>query len=840
MEDIFVMPANRTTFRILVFLFSLIFKILLASDSATPWWKPLYDQGIDYLQNDRLDEAEKQFRDILDRDEKIVQAYYGLGMVYNQKEPGSREAKKQFEKAIEIDPDFGAAYYGVGMVLLNRKDELRNAREYFLKAVTKDSSLAEAWYQLGKTEEELHQIGPAMEAFAELVKLEPENEEYYSAFFETTLLHSNPGKVLEVLKDLKKHFPENPEYDLAIANTYFRLRDYSMCLATLEAIKNKYPDFSRSRIYLLQAKVYFEYDEINEALDYYWSAVNTIKDEKDAKAIFDDVCYIMNDDEYDELQATPIDQVWNFYYRFWRSRDPNLATKKNERLVEHYKRLLYALKHYRRYEPKSAAMRFVYATQHPFYQYNVMGDEFWAQSYWPKALPKNRIIDDLGLIYIRHGEPDLKVTSLHGFSIFEDPDGQPHWEERGDLDLPGTDIPPMIKETSRVPQPTKGERLTGESLRNQIPMNVSWKYYKKGNRPEMIFHFEKHGGTLGWIIEAIPFVIADRHELDPELQQLEQASYSPLISPRARSSETTRVSNIVKAENKRYAKIGLTTETTNYEYIEAPLNFPYQFVSFKAPDGKTLVEVYYMVEGYQTELKKASTGGILDLTKFIGFYDKKWNEYGSINRTDNIKLNISPLEWKGMSIVDVERFTIPPGVYNMEIQIKDNTSNKRGVYKGKYQAVDYHVDHLMLSDIIVSDPIKPKTKESKFSKINIVYNPHMFSAFERGSTVGVYFEIYNLAGDDQMQTHFRVSCTLEPFGALSAGKKVTGFFKNLLGHDKGTIGTSYDYTGKTRDEKMYLNFQLDPSYAGRYKLAIEVVDLNAQTRVTKSVPITIQ
>ena len=75
MEDIFVMPANRTTFRILVFLFSLIFKILLASDSATPWWKPLYAQGMDYLQNDRLDEAEKQFRDILDRDEKIVQAY---------------------------------------------------------------------------------------------------------------------------------------------------------------------------------------------------------------------------------------------------------------------------------------------------------------------------------------------------------------------------------------------------------------------------------------------------------------------------------------------------------------------------------------------------------------------------------------------------------------------------------------------------------------------------------------------------------------------------------------------------------------------------------------------
>lgn len=838
-----VYRKNKFFNTIIFFVFFLsIIQFSFSQNTNTDWWSPDLEKGLQYLEEGEFQKSETEFESILQKDKKIPQAYYGLGLLYDKQEPGSKKALNQFEKAVSIDPAYAEGYYGMGLVYLHKGDKLREARESFQKSVKRDKKLLKAWIGLAETEQKLHQQGPAMKAYAEAVKLDSNNPAYYSAFIASTYLNSNYNEVLKTLQSLKNLFPKNPEYDLATANIYYRMRDYAMSSAILKAIKIKHPEFSPCRILLLQAKINFDERNEDDGLSYYWSAVNTIKTQKDAQAIFDDVCYIMNDAEYNELRMTPLEAVWKYYYRFWRKRDPNLATKKNERIVEHYRRLAFALRNYRRFEVNDRGMKFVYATQHPYYQYNVMGDDFWKESYWPLSMSRNREVDDMGLIYIRHGEPDQKVTSLNGNSIFEDPTGkQANWEENPQLDLPNSDIPGMNKETSRMPQPTKGERISGKDYRGNMPQNMSWKYFKKGKRPEMIFHFEKHGGTLGWIIEAIPFVLADRHDMDPELQQLEQASYSPLISPRARSAESTRISNLVKQEDEKFAKIALTTETTDYKFEEETFNFPYQVLSFKGEKGQNLVEIYYMLSGMETQLKRSKGGGILDLTKYIGFFDNKWNELVAMNRTDGINLPYNPLVWSNYSIVDVERFQLSPGEYNLEMQLKDNTAKKVGDYKGKYISPNYNLNHLALSDILLSSPIKPKDRNSKFSKGNIIYNPRMFSAFKRGSTVGVYFEVYNLSGDKKLDTHFRVTCTLKPFGAdkSTTGTAIKGFFKNLLGKGQGSLGTSYDYSGKIRDEKIYLNFELNQSFSGRYELEVEVVDLNAQLRATKKVPITI-
>jgi len=504
----------------------------------------------------------------------------------------------------------------------------------------------------------------------------------------------------------------------------------------------------------------------DKGLIYYWKATNAIKDSSDANAVFSDLCYIINDNEVDEYQSTSITDLPLFYTRFWLSRDPNLATKVNERIVEHYKRLTYARKNYRRYiSDLSNENMLLYRTAHPLYSgINIkLGDEL-LNPFVSGLLPVNRDLDDMGLIYLRHGEPDNTAS----FNC------------------------------------------------EDCLLNVSWKYFARKDRPELIFHFTNYGGARNWSVESLPSYFENRSDLGALYAQLD-----PIISPNQDIGFNMSMYEKLNDQNIEYAEVGVKTETTDYFYENPLIEFPLEYLRFKGENSETLVDLLYGIEGTNMKLDTLNQINYLEYSTFIGFFDKKWNEIVRFNNDKIVPLNKRQNEWETMSMIESEKFSLLPGVYNYEFQVHDKVSDNLGVYKGSLNIPDYWKNELMLSDIILSGTAARREEPARFKKGDIVLHPHMFTAYSEGETVGVYFEIYNLVFDYTDRTTFEVTWILR-----EAGESET---------EGETFKSTLEYSGETKDDKLYFNLELSDTDSGDYELVILVKDMVSEAEVSKKV-----
>jgi tetratricopeptide (TPR) repeat protein len=779
-------------------------------------WQDGFDKGMELLNTGNPEGAEEQFKAILKQDKKIAQAYYGLGLVEISKNPGSRKAIREFEKAVKIDRKFAEAYYQIGMVYKNQKFQSFKAREYFQKATRADPSLAEAWFELAKVEQELWPQGEQVSLFAKAVKASPRDERVYKQFVQAAMWYNKEKEVFKTLDFLINAYPEEPCYLLDKARFLLLIDEHQKSIEFLESIEEKFPHFSPARVELAKAQNYFEIDSSDFGLKCYWKGVQSIKDTLEASLYFKDVRYIMNSSEYSLLQTLPVDSLSKFYNRFWTSRDPDLSTIKNERIPEHYKRLQYARKNFRRYISEPRVMEFAHETDHPYTGYNVQGSKLLEQSNLSSAVPLDfRDLDDLGVIYVRHGDPDEQVTSISGIPFYVDMSEQQFT-------------------SFRVPRPYMGESLQAPEYLDNLPMNWSWRYFKKYNCPEMVFHFKKYNGILGWIIETIPYTVAEREHLDTKYYQLGRESFraEPIAGAISRLCEE------IGTESLDAVKVALNTETTIYSYQAEPLVFPLQILSFKGKNNKTLVEIYYLIDGKYVDLDTTGNTNQLDLNQFFSIFNFRWDEIHRIERTNKIPLNLTPEEWKApLALQDLETFNLSPGRYHFEFHLKDNVSRRLGVYKDEYPVKDFSGNILALSDVILTHPFEPTRSSRKFVKGNISYIPHMFLPYPLGSQVGIYFEIYNLSKNSNQDAQFRVSCTLKGDEKSNGnpGKLVKGFFRSVLAQNPVKISTSYDYTSKLTDENIYLNFQIEENKPGKYLLEIEVKDLNSNITAKRDV-----
>jgi hypothetical protein len=390
---------------------------------------------------------------------------------------------------------------------------------------------------------------------------------------------------------------------------------------------------------------------------------------------------LFKDHEYAELHDTPLGNITSFFDKFWRSRDPNLVTQTNERIPEHYRRLKYGRAHFRRYVVYDDFRLFTALYRPGHYKgtpVDEIGDRF-LNEYSAKALPKRREIDDMGIIYIRHGEPAAKIFYLK-------PD-------------------------------------------SDVPLNASWQYYAKFDRPEMIFHFIKYGGTRGWVIESIPKYFNKRAELggiylflDPEVPTGQW--------PRDETPFELLVQN--EEDNVEHVTIGMKTETSDYKFEGKPFDFPFTFLSFKGKRNQTDVDLYFGVEGKEVKIDTSDGDNCLRLSEFLGVYDDDWKEVLNYTSTVTTPVSVRPEEWRKSSGMQMEQFTVPPGAYHCEFHLKDLISDKLGAYKFDYIFPDYWQDSLMMSDIILSGPIRDADENSPYVKGDIAYTPKMFQEFAKG------------------------------------------------------------------------------------------------------------
>ncbi|HEX9653485.1 MAG TPA: tetratricopeptide repeat protein [bacterium] len=734
------------------------------------------------IEQKQYEAAREQFERILQRDNKVAQGHYGLGLSYAAEKPDSREALKHFQKAAQINKQYPEAYYQCGLVYASMK-RYNDARDAFRAATRTNPTFVEAWLKLGETEVASGGSSGIVEAYINAYKNVPDSEALYDKLLSAAILHHEEDKAIKFLKEMSAN-SDSLQWLLDLAYLHYIAGDIERSSSVVSTIP---PEKATARIYLLMAIFNFANEDDEAGLAYYWSAVNNLRSEADAAAFFRDYAYIMRNDEYQSLRETPLSKVWKFYYRFWRSRDPDLSTDNNERIGEHYRRLSYARKWYRR---TSSGNDRRYKMEHPVRQYiqPKVGSEMMGP-YLSDAISEHRDLDDMGLIYLRHGKPDVIVAHV-------------------------------------------------EETEEDTPQSTSWKYAETWNHPELIFHFAKWGGGYGWILTSLPVTFNGLWEFGGPYVQLDPER------PESRgllTSDIARFYDLLQQDNLGFARIGVLTESSDlgYEGVE-PFDFPLEFTAFRGDNGQVLLEVYYGINGRETRLKSTEKGTMLSLQEFFGFYDELWNEAGKITRENNVLIGVSAEEWGNAGIVDVHHLQLVPGKYNFEIQIKDLTSGKMGVYRGQHLLENFWAeDSLLVSDVVLSGSIAQAQPGDKFVKRDIRYTPHMFSDFRIGEEVGLYFEIYNLFSSAEGLTNFRITCTLRPFGETSS-VPLAGFFKSLFGKEKEVVTISNDYQGKTRNEKIYMNLDFQGQRSGTYDLMMDVEDLLAPKTVRKAIRIKIR
>ena len=738
----------------------------------------LYQKGMKELESGDVKKAITIFQSLVESDKKDLRAWIALGRSYDELEPGSREAERALNHALKRNRRNGKAYYYLGLVWSHRDNRHKEAMEQLKLAVHFSPQLTDAWELLGFLHEQNANEKPVVMMFSDALLANPKHLYFYDNLLRTAFTYQYENKAIKTLNKYLK-ITENPgRVTVDLADTHRRKGDVKKADEIFTALTVSETPWPECRGNLIRARICFDLGRDDAGIEFYWRSVNAIKDSVTRQLFFENICFIMRDEEYDIHQQTPIDSLPLFYRRLWRSRDPNLKTELNERIPEHYRRLTRAETDWRRSPIGYQHSILLHRREGPFRDINLVGDEFIDAAFFPKALPRDRTIDDLGVVYIRHGEPAREI--------------KPNFSNAG--------------------------------------YNVTWVYEESTERPGMIFHFQRIGEHTGWMLEAIPGNTENLEMVHTRYSELqyrldEEGRLSPSL--RGFATETRDI-------NLNFLKTGMTTETTNYKTEEQPIDLPFQYLFFKG-EKTNEVELYYLIHGGAVDLD--TTRGCVDLDGFMCIHNHLWDKVSRNDRHIDKALDLTQEQWAVSGFVMRESFPLPPGQYYSELQVIDNIGHKRAIHKSRLISPDYFQDRLQLSDVLLTREID-ESKSSPFERNGIPLDPHMFYAFPGESYIGVYFEVYNLLLDDAGKSRYQVSFTLQhtDLDKPTSGT-VFAFVKNLF-MDKRQVTSQFDSEGRTPDDYIYMNLLFPERESGAYDLIIRVKDMASGQVAVRRVGVT--
>ena len=125
----------------------------------------------------RWDDAEKEYRRILEENPQVSGIHYRLGRIILSKPEApstAEDAKKEFEAELAIDPNNAGAEYVLGE-LARQGEQLPNAIEHFTRAARLDAGFADAFLGLGIALIAEKRYSDAVPPLETAVKLQPGN-----------------------------------------------------------------------------------------------------------------------------------------------------------------------------------------------------------------------------------------------------------------------------------------------------------------------------------------------------------------------------------------------------------------------------------------------------------------------------------------------------------------------------------------------------------------------------------------------------------------------------------------------------------------------------------------
>ncbi len=335
--------------------------------------------GYAYFSAGDLKQAEKAFRNGM-RYANSAALYNGMGLVFMYSRTHHKyNALQYFRRALGIDPTYIEAQINLAQLYINLKNA--SAEKALMKVIAMDSTYTPAYLQLGKWHDKMG--------------LNPDKAAYYY------------DRYLALVSD-------DAEGNKLSAEFYLRIGNYAKVAETLQGFVTRYP--TKTEVFPVLSYAYMKLGKIAPAERYFERYLDSLA--PDARTLYEDIHFVASRDELAAFNATPIDERKGFLRRFWNLHDPDITTAENERRIEHYWRVWYALHHFSE-----------------------------RQSPW----------DRRGEVYIRFGEPDYLSRSDE--LNFEQSLAVQRIKERLALSIYGTSVHPKVFSRSGRSNPFKPDSL---------------------------------------------------------------------------------------------------------------------------------------------------------------------------------------------------------------------------------------------------------------------------------------------------------------------------------------------------------------------------------------------
>ena len=334
------------------------------------------------------------------------------------------EANHSFNEALFSDsPDVRArARMGIGDTFRARPNRKWQAiREYRLAMKADSTYSGPALYEIAQTAFALgwtHGYNVACDALTRLVCIDPGYRDGLEIWW-TRIFTQTDDELREVCASLEQKIQsgdENPLYFLQAARIRSRLNQAEETLSLLEGLESVDPDYKATERLLISAECLLDLGDTLGFEESYNRSLESAEEEDDFGLLFSHAEALFNPTEKakrDSLETAR--EKAAFFHVFWKRRDPDPTTDHNERLLEHYWRLHKARKEYTEYNAHSlfnsseSYFRLINNIADTTEMKNVESPYFdTAYSpmlWWDNCRPLG--LQQRGLFYIRHGEPDM-------------------------------------------------------------------------------------------------------------------------------------------------------------------------------------------------------------------------------------------------------------------------------------------------------------------------------------------------------------------------------------------------------------------------------------------------
>ncbi len=699
-------PCGHASFILLPAILCTLVCAIVAAQEKPARVRGLLKEAQRFLERNESANAKRIYEEILDDSARCIEARRGLGEVYFGENEWSKAAD-QFDEVLEQEPQNLRAHYceavayrelGSQAALVMRSLRWSKAQEHFDAVLQRDSSFEDVVFQQATLQSYRGSTAAAIATARKQLQLKP------------TLLSAQLG-LMKFYGDYIRETPveellpwlEGQQTEFAV---YFTGELYRRKKRDLQAeqifiqLLNRAEEVPAQASLLSLTRLYARQNDAEGVNRSYWRAVNDATSRLGVVLLFNDIKYILADEElaqYDSLNS--LKEKAAFFRNFWTKRNPTPGANLNSRLLEHYQRLVFAEANYE-YRGKRSHFN------NP--------DQF-GELRFPKAYALNEEFNDKGLIYLRFGEPDFsEITSGSG--------------------------PAMAGGT-------QGASTSGAFA--EVQPNEVWVYEATRTANQMIFHFVRHKSAGGnWRLAPMP--------TDPRALQFLAAWDTKYFSYLNRGEAAgAGIRDDIVQENTQTVIEALSSDRESVKkdsYFFVP---PLAVEAFRGDNGRTSLDVSFGIPLTILAQRLADETGTSHWIVSVTL--KKTN--GTTVQADLDTLSIPVSRESRGTTVHLFRTTVKPDSYLVALYLEAKDVKMVGEQTVKVNARNYHRSVFQMSDVqfLLESSLKPKME---VEGVKVVPSP--FRRVPLDKPFRLYHHLYHLRRNDTRTTRWTMEYMLTP------------------------------------------------------------------------------